>query len=211
VSAADAPSTPFNRPHRFARIKEGLMNSSTKATTTSSPFPLALRNAALVFLTLLLLLPSGNAVSAPNRSPDLGDCEELQAPAGSTVLFHVYAAGVQIYRWDGATWTFVAPEAELYADPGFHAVVGTHYAGPTWKSTSGGLVVASVLERCTVDSDAIPWLLLQAGSTEGPGVFEPVTYIQRVNTTGGLAPTTPGSFIGEEVRVPYTAEYFFYR
>jgi hypothetical protein len=61
------------------------------------------------------------------------------------------------------------------------------------------------------DPTAIDWLLLRAVETSGPGVFSPVTYIQRVNTTGGKAPTTPGSFIGEVVDVPYTAEYYFYR
>jgi hypothetical protein len=38
-----------------------------------------------------------------------------------------------------------------------------------------------------------------------------VTFIQRVNTVGGNAPTDPGNFPGEVTRVPYTADYFFYR
>ena len=38
-----------------------------------------------------------------------------------------------------------------------------------------------------------------------------MTFIQRVNTTGGIAPAAPGTTVGEEARVPYTAEYFFYR
>jgi Protein of unknown function (DUF3455) len=54
-------------------------------------------------------------------------------------------------------------------------------------------------------------LLLQTVSTEGPGIFHRVTYIQRVNTTGGLAPTDPGPSIGALVEVPYAAEYYFYR
>ena len=58
-------------------------------------------------------------------------------------------------------------------------------------------MVASRLEGCTPDPTAIPWLLLQKVSTEGPGIFDRVTYIQRVNTSGGLAPTDPGHFVGE--------------
>jgi hypothetical protein len=42
-------------------------------------------------------------------------------------------------------------------------------------------------------------------------VLERVVCIQRVNTSGGLAPSTPPAQLGEEVRIPYTAEYFFYR
>ena len=41
--------------------------------------------------------------------------------------------------------------------------------------------------------------------------FEGTTYIQRVNTTGGLAPAAVPTQAGQEVKVPYTAEYFFYR
>jgi len=67
-------------------------------------------------------------------------------------------------------------------------------------------VIASRLEGCTPDPTAIPWLLLQTVSTEGPGIFDRVTY-----TSGGLAPTAPGPSIGAEVEVPYAAEYYFYR
>jgi hypothetical protein len=146
-----------------------------------------------------------------NRAPDLSDYPKLQVEAGNKVSFHAYAEGVQIYRWDGTSWAFVAPEATLYADAGYHGVVGTHYAGPTWESNSGSKVVGAVLERATPDPDAIPWLKLEAKSKDGPGIFDNVTYIQRVNTVGGKAPTAPGDSVGEVVRVPYTAEYYFYR
>jgi len=82
---------------------------------------------------------------------------------------------------------------------------------PTWESNNSGKVVASRLEGCTPDPTAIPWLLLQKVSTEGPGIFDRVTYIQRVNTSGGLAPSDPGHFVGEQVEVPYAAQYYFYR
>jgi hypothetical protein len=146
------------------------------------------------------------------QSPNLpAGCGTLQIPAGNKASFHVYAIGVQIYRWDGTNWNFVAPVANLYADAGFNGKVGIHYAGPTWESNSGSRVAAKRLDGCTPDSNAIPWLKLQTVSTEKPGIFGKVTYIQRVNTTGGLTPALPGFFVGEEKRVPYTAEYFFYR
>ena len=123
-----------------------------------------------------------------------------------------YAEGVQVYRWNGtelvSSWR---REAVLFADAGGSGKVGIHYAGPTWESVSGSKVVGRVLERCTPDADAIPWLLLEAVSSEGPGIFNGVTFIQRVNTSAGNAPADPGSTIGEEARVDYTAEYLFYR
>ena len=143
--------------------------------------------------------------------PDLGSCQILQVEEGNKVSSVLYAEGVQIYRWDGASWTFVVPEAVLFADAGGNGEVGTHYGGPTWESASGSKVVGRVVDRCTPDPSAIAWLLLEAVYTEGPGMFDRVTFIQRVNTVGGLAPTDPGAFPGEVKRVPYTAEYVFYR
>ena len=90
-------------------------------------------------------------------------------------------------------------------------VVGVHYAGPTWESNSGSNVVGAVIDRCTPDPEAIPWLLLRAVSSEGPGILREVTYIQRVFTVGGLAPADPGSLVGDEARAPYTAWYVFYQ
>ena len=142
--------------------------------------------------------------------PDLGICADLKPPAGSTVVFHVYARGVQIYRWNGTSWAPVGPSAQLFADPNERSLVGSHYAGPSWETLSGSKVVGEVAKRCTYDPSAVQWLLLNAKSAEGPGVFGQVKYIQRLNTVGGIAPSTPGS-AEQEVEIPYSTEYFFYR
>jgi hypothetical protein len=174
---------------------------------------IGLRLIAIFSLVGLLL----GSVPAARASSDLeppalpSGCASLAVPAGNETLFHVYAIGVQVYRWNGATWDFVAPVANLYADAGFNGKVGFHYVGPTWESNSGSKVVAARRDGCTPDANAIPWLKLQAVSNDGPGIFSNVTFIQRVNTTGGLIPSAPGSTVGEEKRVPYTAEYYFYR
>src|SRR5262245_31330189 len=170
----------------------------------------ATKLAALVLPLVAFAAPAG-ARPGDDRAPDLGGCQNLQVPAGNRVAFHAYAEGVQIYRWNGTSWAFVAPEAVLFAGAGDDGPVGIHSAGPTWESASGSKVVGTVLERCTPDPDAIPWLKLGAVSSEGPGIFRGVTFIQRVNTAGGLAPADPGDFPGEEARVPYAAEYYFYR
>jgi len=152
---------------------------------------------------------------ADARIPDLPSvCERITAPAGSEVNFHVYAIGVQIYRWDGTNWAFVAPQAVLFADADHRSQVGTHFGtptGPAWESNGGSKVVEQRVDGCTPDSTAIQWLLLRTLSHEGEGIFNEVTHVQRVNTTGGLSPSAAGAFVGEERQVPYTAEYFFYR
>lgn len=137
-------------------------------------------------------------------------CDSVRVPAGNEVATRLYAKGSQIYRWDGSSWVFVGPEARLYADPNYQAEVGMHYAGPYWESYSGSKVRGSKMEGCTPDPNAIDWLKLRAVETSGPGVFSSTTFIQRVNTAGGKAPTTPGQTVGEVANVPYTTEYYFY-
>ena len=68
-----------------------------------------------------------------------------------------------------------------------------------------------------VQAGAVAWLLLQVvGSQSGPigsNKLAPTTFIQRVNTSGGLAPLTGCDSladVGHEAFVPYTADYFFY-
>ena len=138
-------------------------------------------------------------------------CEELRVPEGNELAFRVYASGVQVYWWNGTSWGFVGPIATLYANAGMTGKVGVHYGGPTWKSNSGSLVIGQNPIRCTPDPDSIPWLRLEAYETDGSGIFNGVSYIQRINTSGGKAPVEPGSYDGQTVEVPYTTEYYFYR
>ena len=154
--------------------------------------------------------PDPSGLAAHSRLPELGSCQNLQVPAGSKLSFHAYAVGVQIYTWTGTAWRFDGPSADLYAHAGSNGLIGTHFAGPTWHTVSGSRVVGTVSARCTASPDAIDWLRLDAVA-DGQGVFEHTSFILRLNTVGGKAPTAPGSFVGEEVRVPYTADYYFYR
>lgn len=178
-----------------------------------------LKSKLITRLFVLLAVAAFAAQSARadegQREPDLPLplCQSIQAPEGNKVSFHTFAVGVQVYKWNGSAWAFVEPVANLYADAGFRGQVGTHYAGPTWESNSGSRVVARRVMHtgCTPDATAIPWLLLEQVSADGPGIFNRVTFIQRVNTTGGVAPAAPGTTVGQEARVPYTAEYYFYR
>lgn len=174
-------------------------------TTTKFMAAVLLAVAAAAFAAAAV--PAGDVTE-----PELpASCGDIQVPEGNEPYYSTYAIGVQVYRWNGTGWDFVAPIANLYADPGYRGNVGSHYAGPVWESKSGSKVAARLNTRCTPDSNAIPWLRLQTVTAEGPGIFAEVTYIQRVNTVGGIAPAAPGDYVGEERQVPYTAEYYFYR
>lgn len=172
----------------------------------------SLKLAALGLVLLGLGTPAGAEPGNDNRAPDLGDYTNLRVDAGHKVAFVTYAEGVQIYQWNGTKWEFVEPEAVLYdGDDEDAEVIGIHYRGPTWESNSGSTVKAAVIDRATPDAEAIPWLKLGAVSSDGPGIFDGTTFIQRLYTVGGVAPVERGEFMGEVARVPYTAWYFFYR
>jgi hypothetical protein len=191
------------------------MNSSRTTSTRHAfrlpPLKVALAALALPLLSLALVAPVGADPGDDLRPPDLDDCQKLQVLPGNHVALHGFGEGVQIYRWNGASWIFVAPQAVLFADSEGDDVVAIHFGGPTWESVDGSEVVGTVIDSCTPDPNAIPWLLLGAAFSEGPGDLDQATYIQRVNTVGGKAPSAPGHFPGQVVRVPYTADYFFHR
>lgn len=144
----------------------------------------------------------------------------LEVPAGNELASRATGVGVQIYVWTVnptnaalANWVFKAPHAVLFAlhEDERDDVLGIHFAGPTWQGNDGSKVGGARVASVTVNSNAIPWLLLQATNSFGDGTFTGTTYIQRLNTLGGLAPTTPGNTAGEEALVPYIADYYFYR
>ena len=64
------------------------------------------------------------------------------------------------------------------------------------------------------NSGSIQCLLLQSvGNQEGPTggkLFAKTTFVQRLNTRGGSAPTTACS-VGQTQLVPYTADYYFFQ
>jgi hypothetical protein len=147
------------------------------------------------------------------------------APAADQELFRIFPAeGVQIYRCTAgasgtASWVFDSPDALLLAnndwdDEGERRIVGHHYAGPTWEYKDHSTIVGKKAAAATVDPTAIPWLLLTAASHGATtGLFTDVTTVQRLETTGGLAPAAgcDATTIGAVARVPYTATYFMYR
>ena len=168
----------------------------------------------LPMLTLTAAIPCAIAAVAEPA----GISAALRAPTGEQADFVLQAVGVQIYacrpKADDAyayQWAFVAPEATL-TEGG--ATVGRHGAGPFWESNSDrSLVKGAVKQRQDGGAGNIPWLLLSASSVEGAGKFSGVTSIQRVATKGGVEPAggCDASKVGQEARVPYTADYYFYK
>ncbi|HTV97311.1 MAG TPA: DUF3455 domain-containing protein [Steroidobacteraceae bacterium] len=142
----------------------------------------------------------------------------LQVPAGQRLTHVLHGTGVQIYQCTASgqnparySWILQAPAADLSDRSGKD--VGRHYEGPTWEADDGSKVVGELVARADAPAPgAVPWLLLRARSNSGKGIFGKVRSIQRLHTIGGLSPDSvcDASHAGERVRVPYSADYYFY-
>jgi hypothetical protein len=135
-------------------------------------------------------------------------------PAGSQLVLELFADGVQIYTCDpkdgGYGWTFNAPDAKLFDNDGRQ--VGTHFSGPAWELDDGSGVNGEVVAKADApESGAIQWLLLRVSGHQGSGALSGVSYIRRVDTKGGLAPTKgcDAQHLSQQARMRYSATYQF--
>jgi Protein of unknown function (DUF3455) len=183
--------------------------------------------AAVVGLTVLIsftTLASAQASAqkdapAQEVAPDVPDA--IAVPAGLEPVLSAHAKGSQIYTCQAGAdskfgWTLKGPEAEL-SDRKDKAL-GQHFADPTtklptWKLKDGSEVSGKAAAHVdSLDSDSIPWLLVNVVSNAGKGQLAKVTTIQRVHTHGGK----PGndacdeSHKDAETKSSYTADYFFF-
>ena len=154
-------------------------------------------------LTVSLLLATAQAQTDPTA-----------APAGTKELMTLTGVGVQIYACKdqaaGPAWTFVEPQAKLFDQS---KETGTHSAGPTWTLKDGSWVKGQLLAtKPSSDPNAIPWLLLKAADSHGPGALAKVAYVRRSDTVGGKAPVSgcDATHLGATHEEPYQAVYTFY-
>jgi hypothetical protein len=180
-------------------------------------------------------LPATLKVLPPNHPFLLGKAKGTQnyvcLPAG------VDAAGNPKFAW-----TLFTPEATLFSDdPSDPKQLITHFFSPnpdefdntkpftdfhpiraTWEhSRDTSAVWARTFvkdDAVVVDPSAVAWLKLTVvGAENGPtggDALTAATFIQRVNTVGGIAPSSDTCDSLEEVGTqafrPYTADYIFY-
>jgi hypothetical protein len=165
-------------------------------------------------LALLLLCAASLAATAAVTPPS-GLGRGMAAPSGVEPAFALSAEGAQIYQCsnlgDGWGWTYVAPDVTLREGT---RTIAEHKRPDLWESTSDRSSVTAV-PRASQSAGAgnLPWQLLAAAPLNPTGMFANVTYMQRVNTAGGLPAATgcgPGNE-GAENRVAFRADYYFYK
>ena len=157
--------------------------------------------AAVAFATL-----GTGATAAPVPGGHHPVPEAIKVPPGNEKIAEMSARGVQTYQCVAGAWTFLQPDAILDFR-GRSRVL--HSRGPVWTSIEdGSSVTATAVANSPVDN-AIPQLLLSSTGNRGPGLFAAITFIQRLNTHGGLSPTGACTE-GATRSVRYTADYTFW-
>lgn len=203
-----------------------------KHQKTRRILPIASATALVAALTVSLSQPVYADAINPPPVPS-----NIQAPAGTKAFLVGHAVGTQNYvclpSGAGVKFTLFTPQATLFSDN--DKEITTHYFSPnpdeggtiraTWQhSRDTSTVWGQVrLGESSTDSNyvapgAIAWLLVRVvGAEEGPtggDALTETTVIQRLNTSGGVAPSTgctSSNDVGNVAFVPYAADYFFYK
>ncbi|WP_037303552.1 DUF3455 domain-containing protein [Amycolatopsis orientalis] len=134
--------------------------------------------------------------------------EAVKVPDGNTRVATYRGEGVQIYGCANGAWTLIQPAATL----SHHGrAIALHSKGPVWTSTVDGSTVgaAAVPGASSPRPNAVPEVLLKANLNSGDGIFGKITYVQRLDTRGGLAPAGACT-AGAQTASRYSADYAFW-
>lgn len=174
-----------------------------------------LKKSILVFS---VLLAAANA-QAQTDADQKGLPSLIQVAAGNALVLEASAEGKITYECskekDPLTtykWVMVGPNAVLKNSEGQE--IGD-YSGPParWASKDGSFVTGSQVAVSRNGEKNIPYQLVKADVSGGFGVMTAVSYVQRVNTQGGVAPARKctADNAGDKVDVDYTADYRFWK
>ena len=187
--------------------------------------------AALAAAFMVLRLPL--VYAADLKPPSVP--KNLEVPPGHKAFLKGHAVGTQNYICLPAasgllSWTFFGPQATLFNDKDTQII--THFLSPnlnpqergtlrpTWQHSRDTSMIwakpiASSPAPGSVAEGAIPWLLLEVVGTDpdptGGKRLTRTTFIQRLNTSGGIAPSSECTATDQRAFVPYKADYILYK
>ncbi|GGX12371.1 DUF3455 domain-containing protein [Undibacterium macrobrachii] len=173
----------------------------------------------LPIATAACLLISLSACSATLIAPNTPPA--ITVPSGNQLVMVAVGSGDLNYECrvkanSNVTyeWVFTGPNALLSDKNGM--VVGRYYGGPTWESNDGSKISGKQIATAPASPTAIPLQLVKVDTLldgTNSGMLTGITYIQRLNTVGGIAPTESCSIdnLGAKVLVKYQADYLFYK
>lgn len=165
------------------------------------------------FAVLLALAGPGVAAIDNTTLP-----EPVRVPTGHVQSLETTGTGEITYEcrekkdMAGAyEWAFVAPVATLWDMQ--QKSIGKYYGGPTWEAMDGSKVTGKQVAIAPAAPGNIPLQLVKADPAMGKGAMTGVTYIQRLETRGGTAPSAAcnAAAAGAKQQVGYQAKYVFYK
>ncbi len=135
----------------------------------------------------------------------------------ATLFQRVFGLDIQIITH------FLSPDT----NPNDAAPSPLPFGSATWQALDSSKVWAQVMNGNSIpagsdpscpSAGAIPCLLLQSIGSQpglsGGSILTRTTFVQRLNTRGGVAPAegcSTAADVGKQVLVPYTADYYFFR
>jgi Protein of unknown function (DUF3455) len=230
------PRFKYQSHNQHTRPEREILMKSCNASIIQSRrriLPIACATALAVACTASLTQPAhaDEVTIAPPPVP-----ANIQVPTGNKAFLVGHGVGTQNYvclpSGTGFKFALFTPQATLFNDADKEII--THYFSPnpveggairaTWQNSRDASIVWGKVQPGDSSSDsafvapgAVAWLKVTvAGTDEGPtggDTLTRTTFIQRLNTAGGLAPSVGCSSVanvGSEAFVPYTADYFFY-
>lgn len=145
--------------------------------------------------------------------------DAMKVPAGHRVAMETVGKGLITYecraKKDMAgqhAWAFAGPDAQLMDTTGKQ--VGKYFGPPaTWEAMDGSKITGKQLAVSPGGAGNIPLQFVQANPAMGMGAMTGVTYIQRLNTRGGVAPAAEcgAANLGAKMTVNYQADYIFWK
>jgi hypothetical protein len=178
---------------------------------------LAVATGALLSACAGLSSPGSGALGPRFSQDSLPD--GVKVPAGHRVVMETVGVGEIVYecraKADAAgtfEWVFVGPKADLNDRNGVR--LGRYYGPPaTWEANDGSRISGAQVAVAPGGSGNIPLQLVKASPAMGSGSMTGVSYIQRLATRGGVAPTAPCDVagVGRKEIVRYQADYIFWK
>lgn len=169
-----------------------------------------------------IAVPEGNVPFLVGHA--FGTQNYICLPAGKGVAYALFTPEATLLGDDQeqVTTHFFSPNPfETNANP---AVTASGAIRATWQHSRDGSSIWAQVKPGNASTDpafvapgAVAWLLLtkvgvDAGAAGGD-ILTKTTFVQRLNTSGGVAPSTGCNSqhdIGHQAFMPYTADYFFF-
>lgn len=176
---------------------------------------------AATAVAAVVLAACGGMPTAPTMASFSQDGlpDAVKVPAGNRIALETVGVGQITYECrakanavDQFEWVFVGPAADLNGRNG--SKLGSYYGPPaTWASSDGSSITGTQVAVAPATPGSIALQLVKANPASGPGAMMGVTFIQRVATQGGVAPTIVcnGSALGRKAIVKYQADYIFWK